>query len=60
LSNREKLNTVVFTEKIPGNIVNLAAMKLAFAQMRAQKCFVIVSGNKADFLAVHLVRNLET
>src|SRR5436190_3241893 len=59
LANREKLDAVVFAQEIPGNIVNLAAVKLIFAQMRTQKCLVIVAGNKTDFLAIRLVGNFE-
>ena len=46
------------TYEIPIDIVNLAAVKLVFAKMGTQKCFVIVSGHKTDFLAVDLVRDL--
>ena len=59
LPDREEFNAVMFAQKISCNIVNFAAMKLVFAEVRTQKCLIIVPGNKADFLAIHLVRNPE-
>ena len=47
-------------DKISMDIINLATMKLIFAKVRAQKCFVIVARDKADLLTVDLVGNLQT
>src|SRR6476620_29636 len=55
LTNREQLEAVMFTDEIPVDIVDFAAMKFVFAQMRTQKSLVIVAGNETNFLAVALV-----
>ncbi len=59
LTDREKLDAFVFAQKIAVNIVNLAAMKLAFAQMRTQKCLVVVSWDETNLLAIDFVRDFQ-
>src|SRR6516162_5307789 len=59
LTDREQLDPVMFTDKIPLNVINVAAVKFVIAQMGTQKRLVIVAGNKANFLAVDLVGDLE-
>jgi hypothetical protein len=59
LTDREQLDPVMFTDEIPLNVVNVAAVKFVIAQMGTQKRLVIVAGNKANFLAVYLVGDLE-
>jgi hypothetical protein len=59
LTYREQLDPVMFTDKIPVNVINVAAVKFVFAYMGTQKRLVIVAGNKANFLAVYLVGDLE-
>ena len=59
LSDREQLDAVMFGDEVSIDIVNFAAMKFVFAEMRTQKCFVIVSGNETDFLAVDLVGDFQ-
>ena len=59
LADSEKLYAAVFAHEISVHVINFAAVKLAFAQMRAQECFVIVSWYKADFLAIDFVRDSE-
>jgi len=57
LTDCEKLNAFVFTYKIPIDIVNLAAMKFILAEVGTQKSPVIIARDKADLLAVDLVRD---
>ena len=59
LTDREQLDAVMFADEISIDIVNLAAMKFVFAQMRAQKRLVIVAGNKTNFLTVDLVGDFQ-
>src|SRR5262249_1215843 len=59
LTDREQLYSVMFTDEVPINVVNFAAVKFVFAQMRTQKRLVIVSGNETNFLAVTLVCDFE-
>src|SRR5207248_10564303 len=59
LSDREQLDPVMFSNEVSIDVVNLAAMKFIFTQMRAQKRLVIVAGNKTNFLAVNLVGDLQ-
>ena len=59
LTDREQLDPVMFADKIPVNVINVAAVKFVFAQMGTQKRLVIVPGNKTNFLAVDLVGDLE-
>ena len=59
LSDREQLEPVMFTEEISIDIVNLAAVKFVFTDMRTQKRLVIVAGNKTNFLAIDLVGNFK-
>src|SRR5437773_7410877 len=59
LSDREQLDPVMFTNEVSIDVVNFAAMKFIFTQMRAQKRLVIVAGNKTNFLAVNLVGDLQ-
>ena len=49
----------MFTEEISIDIVNLAAVKFVFTDMRTQKRLVIIAGNKANFLAVDLIGDLQ-
>ena len=49
----------MFSDEISIDIVNLAAMKFVFAEMRTQKRFVIVSRNKTNFLAIDLVGDFQ-
>ncbi len=60
LTDRKHLDAVMFTDEISIDVVNFAALKFVFAQMGPQKRFVIVSGNKTNFLAVDLVGDLQT
>src|SRR5262249_29639943 len=59
LSDREKFYAVMFTDEIPSDVVNFAAVKLLVAQMRTQKRLVIVAGNKTNFLAIDLIGDLQ-
>src|SRR5262245_2517618 len=59
LSDREQLDSVMFTDEIPIDVVNFAAVKFVFAQMGTQERLVIVAGNETNFLAIDLVGNLE-
>jgi hypothetical protein len=59
LTDREQLDSVMFTDEIPIDVVNFAAVKFVFPQMRTQKRLVIVARNKTNFLAVDLVSDLE-
>src|SRR5689334_3371244 len=59
LTDREQLDPVMFADESPVNVINVAAVKFVFAEMGTQKRLVIVAGNKANFLAVDLVRDLE-
>ena len=59
LSDCEQLDSVMFTEEISIDIVNFAAVKFVFTEMRTQKRLVIVAGNKTNFLAVDLVGDLQ-
>src|SRR5207253_2987213 len=59
LADGEKLDPVVLADEISIDIVNRAAMKFAFAKMRAQERFVIAPGHKTDFLAVNFVGNFQ-
>ena len=59
LTDREQFDAVMFTNKVSIDVVNFAAMKFIFAQMRAQKRLVIVAGNKTNFLAVDLVGDFQ-
>ena len=59
LTDCEKLDPVVSCNEISIDIVNLATMKLRFANMRTQKCLLIVAGHEADFLAVDLIRDFQ-
>src|SRR6266496_4825925 len=54
LPDRKQLDPVMFTNEVSIDVVNFAAMKFIFTQMRAQKRLVIVTGNKTNFLAVNL------
>src|SRR6266545_3998143 len=57
LTDCEKLDPFVFGDKISIDIVNLAAMKFILAEVGTQKSPVIIARDKADLLAVDLVRN---
>jgi len=57
LTDCEKLDPFVFGDKISIDIVNLAAMKLVLAEVRTQKYLIIIARDKADLLAVDLVRD---
>src|SRR5262249_37453614 len=59
LADGEQLDPVVVADEVTIDIVNFAAMKFVFAQMRPQKRLVIVAGNKTDLLAIDLVRDLQ-
>ena len=59
LADGEKLDPIVLADEISIDIVNRAAMKFAFAKMRAQERFVIAPGHKTDFLAVNFVGNFQ-
>jgi len=50
----------VFANKVSIDVVNLAAMKLVFTEMRTQKRFVIIAGNETDLLTVELVGDFQT
>src|SRR5436853_7667786 len=52
LSDREQLDTVVLANELSIHVVNFAAMKFAFAQMRTQECLLIVAGNQTTLLAI--------
>ena len=56
---QEKLRSL-HPYEVPIGIVNLAAMKLIFSEVRSQKCFVIIARHKADFLTVDLVGDFQT
>ena len=58
MTDGEKLDPLMFGDKVSIDIVNLAAMKLALTQMSTQERLVIVPWNKADFLAVDFVGDL--
>ena len=49
----------MFADEIAIDIVNLAAMKFRVAKMRAQESFVIVAGNKTNFLTVDLIGHFQ-
>src|SRR6266513_4037428 len=59
LSDCEQLDSAMFTQEISIDIVNLAAVKFVFTDMRTQKRLVIIAGNKANFLAVDLIGDLQ-
>ena len=59
LADGEHFNPFVLAEEVALEIVDPAAMKFRFAEMGAEKCLVIIPGNKTDLLAVHLVRHLQ-
>ena len=59
LADRKHLDAVMFTEEIPGDVINLTTVKFIFTQMRTQKCLVIIAGNESNFLAVNLVRDFQ-
>ena len=59
LTNREKLETVVFGNEVSIDIVNLTAMKFFLAEMRTQKRFVIVPRHETNFLTVDLIGDLQ-
>ena len=60
LTDRKQLDAVMFTDEIPINVVNFAAVKFVFAQMGTQKRLIIVAGNETNFLAVDLIGDLQT
>src|SRR3954453_13433302 len=59
LSDREQLDTVVFADELSIHVVNFAAMEFVFAQMRTQKCLVIVARNKTNLLAIGFFGDLQ-
>ena len=59
LSDRKQLDALMFTEEIPGDIVNFATVKFAFTLLGTQKHLVIVAGNKTDFLTIHFVSHFK-
>src|SRR5262245_1575794 len=59
LTDREQLDPVMFAHKIPVNVINVATVKFVCAYMLTQQRLVNVAGNKANFLAVYLVGDLE-
>jgi len=60
LTNGEEFDAVMLANEISINIVNLAAMKFVFAEVRAQKRFVIISRHETNFLTVDLIGNFQT
>src|SRR5207302_90355 len=59
LADGEHLDAVVRAEERAGFVVNAAGMKLAFAQVRAQKRLVVIARHETNLLAVHFVRYLQ-
>src|SRR5207237_4243552 len=60
LTNGKEFDAVMLANEISINIVNLAAMKFVFAEVRAQKRFVIISRHETNFLTVDLIGNFQT
>src|ERR1700736_5230471 len=58
LADSKELYSFVFPDKVSVDVVNLAAVKFRFIEMRAQKSLVIVARHKTDFLAIDLVCDL--
>ena len=58
LADGEQLDAVVFAEEV-ALVVDAAGMKFVLAEVRAQEGLVVVPGHEADFLAVHLVGDLQ-
>src|SRR6266404_6976293 len=59
LTNGEEFDAVMFANEISINIVNLAAMKFVFAEVRTQKRFVIISRYETNFLAIEFVGHFQ-
>ena len=49
----------MFANKVSLHIVNFAAMKFVFAEMRSKKRFVIISRHETDFLTVDLIGDFQ-
>src|SRR5947208_16719403 len=58
LADGQKFDAAVFGNKVSVDIINLAAMKFAFPDVRTQKRFVIISRYETHFLDIDLVRHL--
>jgi hypothetical protein len=49
----------VFGNEVSIDIINLAAMKFVFAEVRTQKRFVIISRYETNFLAIDLLGHFQ-
>ena len=59
LADGEELDAAVFGNEVSVDIINLAAMKFVFAEVRTQKRFVIISRYETNFLAIDLVGHFQ-
>src|SRR4029077_20758525 len=59
LADGEQFDPTVFGNEVSIDIINLAAMKFFFAEVRTQKRFVIISRYETNFLAIDLVGDLQ-
>src|SRR6476620_5537106 len=59
LADGEQFDPTVFGNEVAIDIINLAAMKFFFAEVRTQKRFVIISRYETNFLAIDLVCDLQ-
>src|SRR6478609_8157019 len=58
LADGKQFDPTVFGNEVSFDIINLAAMKFFFAEVRTQKFLVIISRYETNFLAIDLVGDL--